>query len=200
MPYERYVKNTKILLQMRPLSMPAEEAEKCASYRSRRFLPNLISLLGLTPTEAASLGNWKNLPSGAPKQSEAKDIAASMPVRYDSSKLQLTVRVKTMCVQALAKAVQHADSYDLKWCDLGPLLPPVDELRKQTERCGEGLVLKQPTQAATRPFPLRPPGKTAASKPDYPTKPPADEGTSDASESTDEDALIPKADSIISVR
>eukprot|EP00973_Karenia_brevis_P094005 12420266-Karenia_brevis.AAC.1 len=70
--------------------------------------------------EKAAVGNW-NGQVGAEAHS-LRVVAASMPVRYSSQRVQISSLAKCKCVLVVRDGCVHGDSYDFKYEDVPSFL------------------------------------------------------------------------------
>ena len=107
----------------------------------------------------------------------ATKVAASMPTRYDESKMIQTAQAQWQIVAALRYAFTKADPFEISWGDLPSLLPPRDELDSWHLDAGEGLArpgsaLAEGLKAAWKPSEVRPPHARAGRGRGSPTRHP----------------------------
>eukprot|EP00971_Amphidinium_carterae_P342398 6481689-Amphidinium_carterae.1 len=81
MSYKQFLTLSRELLTLHPLSLPATTAATATTYKGRRFLPTLASLLNVPLPERSSLGRWRERlePQGA-------TIQHNKAVRYDGQR------------------------------------------------------------------------------------------------------------------
>ena len=103
------------LLQLHPLCMDADEAEKFECRSARRALASAAQRMGLTPPEVAALGNWRGaLPTeGEKSKAMTTAICKSMAVRYDQGRLMDSAKAGQMVVEGIRLAVQTKGHWNL---------------------------------------------------------------------------------------
>ena len=117
----KFVRVLKVILQLPPLALTAEQAAKVVTYRQRRVLPTVGGTLKLSSAEINSIGNWSERITDANGNKGPQHSA--MGTRYNENRLRVSAESKIICLEALRQAAASAGSVGALAAAIVPWLP-----------------------------------------------------------------------------
>ena len=123
------------IAQAPPLLLTEQAAQQSAAYRARHLLPGVASAVGLDERQSAALSNWRSLSD--PKQ---RQVANSMAMLYDQSKVTQQMVSKMVCILALKDSTTALKSFNLTWPEYHAKMRKADAYMEKAKGYSIGLL------------------------------------------------------------